>query len=187
MDQLGSHGRAAVPQDLETGEVVLRDPRELRQQVDHRGDQHGVADALARDRVAEGLRAELRNGDLAGAEPRGREHHRKVRDVEHRRRVQPDAALPILHPGAEVLHGGEDGGVGQHHTLGATGRPAGIDERQDRVRVIDRLGRLVAPDLELLLIEHHLPGHLSTGLRQRRVSDQASRIGVSEHAIDLTG
>src|ERR1700733_10999361 len=67
MNNFGRHGRAPVSKLLQALEVIARQLRKLRQQVDHRRDEHGIVHAFALHRLAERLGAELRNRDLTCA------------------------------------------------------------------------------------------------------------------------
>ena len=64
-DKLRGHRRPAVGDLLEARQIVFFELRELRQQVDHRRHQNGVADTRAVDGLAKVLRGELRDRDLA--------------------------------------------------------------------------------------------------------------------------
>src|SRR5258708_27688391 len=67
MNDFGGNWRAPVSKLFQTPEVIARQLRELRQQVDHRRDEHRIAHAFALHRLAECLGAELRNRDLTCA------------------------------------------------------------------------------------------------------------------------
>ncbi len=71
----------------------------------------------------------------------------------------------VRYPEVEVIHVCERRGVRQHDALGTAGRPAGIDESQNGVRVVNHLRTGAALQLERLLIEHALPRDLHSGRR----------------------
>jgi hypothetical protein len=58
----------------------------------------------------------------------------------------------------DVLDVREHVGVHHDHAPGMSGRAARVDERQRRIRIVDRLRRVVAPHVQRVLIDHHLPG-----------------------------
>ncbi len=157
VDQFGGHGRSAVRDPLQGRHVIPRQVRELGQHVDHRRHQHRVGDAVALDRLAEALRAELWDRDLAGAESRRREQEREVRDVEHRRRVEEDTAFLVGHPVVEEVDVREDICVSQRDALRAPGRAARVDQGQDQVRVVNGLGAGPARSAQGLFVEYQLP------------------------------
>src|SRR5882724_7726805 len=166
VDQFRRHWRSAVSQDLETAQVKLPDFRELDQQIDHRRHQNGVSDALAFYGLAEGSRAELRNRDLISAECRSREHGRKIGDVEDWRRVQIDSAFWIAHPVVEIVDVRQDIGMSHYNALRPTSSPAGIDESQNRFRVVTYIGRGIVSKLPRVLVEHSLPRDAHCRYRQ---------------------
>jgi EAL domain-containing protein (putative c-di-GMP-specific phosphodiesterase class I) len=81
------HGRTAISQNLEAAQVVRLSLEHLRQQVQHRGHEHGVSYAFVLDQLTETLRAELRKCDLAHAESRCCEHGGKISNVKNRCRM----------------------------------------------------------------------------------------------------
>src|SRR5882762_6994235 len=95
MNNLGRDGRAPVPELLQALEVIARQFRELRQQVDHRRDEHGIAHTFALYRLAERVRTELRYRDLTCAKGGRRKHEREVGDVKQRCCVQVHTALVV--------------------------------------------------------------------------------------------
>src|SRR5258708_3821071 len=98
MDELRCDGRSPVGDSLQAREVVFIEFQELGQQIDHRRDQDGVGDTLSFDRLAEFLRAESWNRDLAGTERGRREQKRKIHNVKHRRPVEISTAFLVEYP-----------------------------------------------------------------------------------------
>src|SRR5262245_55286390 len=139
MDQFRGYRRSAVANNVETRQGVVLELRELNQQADHRRHKDRVSDPFTLDRLEEGLRAELRDGDLAGAERRRPEHERKVGDVKHRRRMKVDATLFIRHPIVGVVQVLENIRVGKYNPFWMPGCTARVDESQDRLRIVDGL------------------------------------------------
>src|SRR6267154_4009904 len=78
MNDFGRDGRASVSKLLQAPEVIARQLWELRQQVDHRRDEHGIAHAFALHGLAELLGAELRKRDLTCAKGGRGKHEREV-------------------------------------------------------------------------------------------------------------
>src|SRR5882762_6543717 len=64
------HWRTAISQNLEAAKVIWLCFGHLRQQVQHRRDEHRVRYAFALNQFTESLRAELWNRDLARSESR---------------------------------------------------------------------------------------------------------------------
>src|SRR6266480_77692 len=62
---------------------------------------------------------------------------------------------------------------------------AGVDKRQNRIRIVNRIWNGIALNFQRLLIEHQLPGNLRGWDRQRRMTNQAARFGVAEDAVDF--
>ncbi len=71
------------------------------------------------------------------------------------------------------------------NTFRLAGRAAGIDESENRIRIVNRIWNGIAPNFQRLLVEHQLPGNLRGWDRQRRMTDQAARFGVAEDAVDF--
>src|SRR6266446_3316072 len=156
-DKFRRHWRTAISQNLEAAQVIRLYFGHLRQQVQHRRDEHRVSYAFALDQLAETLRTELRNRDLARAESWCCEHGGKIGNVKNRCRMQIDTAFSVSHPIAEVVEVRQDVGVGYHNTLRPARCATGVDESQNRFRVINRIWTGLIPNIEGLLIEHNLP------------------------------
>src|SRR5438552_18517342 len=96
-----------------------------------------MSDAFALDRLAKALRAGLGNRELVGAECRSGEQEREVDDVKHRCRVEIDRAFLVRHPVVEKVAVLKAIFVTQRDTFGTAGCAAGVDESEDRLRVVD--------------------------------------------------
>src|SRR5947209_20508492 len=99
-----------------------------------------MRNTFARDRLAEGFRAELRNRDLTSPESRRCEHERKVGDVKYWRRMEIDTAFSVTHPVIHVVQISQNVGMSECHTFGPARSSAGIDECKYSIRVVD-IGR----------------------------------------------
>lgn len=88
VNELWGDGRSAIAQLRETAQIIVSQLRKLGEDIDHRRDEHGARNPLPLDRFTKELRAEARNGDLAGATAGCAEHERKIGDVKERRGVQ---------------------------------------------------------------------------------------------------
>src|SRR6267154_549131 len=157
MDKLRRHWRTAISQDFETAQVIRFCFGKLRQQVQHRRHEHRVSYAFAVDQLTETLRAELWNRDLARTESWCCEHGGKIGNVKNRCRMQIDTAFSVSHPIAEVVDVGQDVGVRNHDALRSARCATGVDESQNRFRVINRIWTGLIPNIEGLLIKHNLP------------------------------
>lgn len=122
-----------------------------------------MSHAFAFDRLAEALRIELGNRDLAGAESRRSEHGGKIGDVKNWRSVEIHSTLSVSHPIVEVVNVGQNIGVSHHNSLWLTSRATRVDKSQNRFRVVAYAGVEVASPLQDLLVEHPLPLQLHGG------------------------
>src|SRR5579859_6104963 len=118
---------------------MLSRVRELCEQIDHRGYEHGVSHMLSFHRLAESLRTKFRNRNLAGAECRGREDAGKIRDVEDRSGVQVGPAFGVAHPVVEVVDVSKNVPMRHHYAFWLPRCSACIDKAQDGVRVVKEL------------------------------------------------
>ena len=157
----------------------------LRQQVDHRRDQHGAGDLIFLDRFTESGWREACKRELARPEDGRREHRGKIRDMEDRRGVEIDAALPISHPVVETLNIRQHVRVRQHHTLRSTGRAAGIYQCQNRIGIV--IGRRpgVAGTIQSLLINDQFPRDPNGWRWQKGMPRQPARGCIGKHVINL--
>src|SRR5216683_5668590 len=117
MDNLRRHWRTAISQNFEAAQVIRLCFGHLRKQVQHRRDEHRVSYAFALDQLAETLRTELRNRDLARTESWCCEHGGKIGNVKNRCRMQIDTAFSVSHPIAEVIDVRQDVSVSHHDAL----------------------------------------------------------------------
>src|SRR5713226_6083659 len=161
MDKVRRHWRPAISQNFEAAQVIRLCLGNLRQQVQHRRDEHRVSYAFALDQLTETFRAELWNRDLARTESRCREHGGKVSNVKNRCRMQIDTTFSVSHPIAEVVEVRQDAGVTHHDTLRPARRATGIDESENRSRVIDRIWTGVVPTVQGLVMEGEWPRKLN--------------------------
>src|SRR5258707_1832810 len=134
-----------------------------------------MSDAFALDRLAEALRAELRNRHLVGAECRSGEQEWEVDDVKHRRRVEIDRAFLVWHPVVEKVDVLKDICVTQRDTFGTAGCTACIDESQDRVWVIDGDTTVTTGNVQWFFVDHALPRGLHGRDGERRVPNRTTR------------
>src|SRR5215813_4479670 len=178
MNKFRRYWRAAISQNLKAAQVIRLCFGHLRQKVQHRRDQHRVSHAFTLDQLTETLWAELWNRDLAGTESRRCEHGRKISNVKNRCRMKKDAAFFVSHPIVEVVHVGQDIGVGYHDGLRPARRATCIDESKNRFRVINRFRTGLATNVEGFFIEQKLPQKLDGRFRQRGVSDQPAGIRI---------
>src|SRR5262245_32067864 len=88
-------------------------------------------------------------------------------------------------PVIEVVDIRQDIGVGERNAFGAAGCTAGVDESQDRVRIVNWIATELDRSVQWLFIEHPLPRELDGRRRQRRVPDEAARVRVGKDAIDF--
>src|SRR6266849_2867963 len=145
MDKFRCHWRAAISQNVKAAQIIRLCFGELRQQVHHRRHEHRVGYAFALDQLTETLRAELWKCDLARTESRSCEHGGKIGNVKNRRRMQIDTAFPVPHPIAEVVEVRQDVSVRNHDALRPACRATGVDESENRFRVVDRIRTGVVP------------------------------------------
>src|SRR5882672_12962753 len=138
-DKFGRYRRTAIAQNLEAAQVIRPCLGHLRQQVQHCRDEHRVSYAFALDQLTETLGGELRKCDLPSAESRCCEHGGKIGNVKNWRRMQIDTAFSVSHPIAEVVEVRQDIGVTHHDALWPARRATGIDESENRFRVINRI------------------------------------------------
>src|ERR1700733_916499 len=103
-----------------------------------------MSDAFALDRLAKALRAELGNRHLVCAECRSGEQEWEVDDVKHRRCVEIDRAFLEWHPVIEKLDVLKDIGVTQCDPFGTAGCAAGVDESENRIRIVDGVATGIA-------------------------------------------
>src|SRR5260370_42513906 len=85
-DKFRRHWRTAISQNFEAAQVIRLCFGYLRQQVQHRRDEHRVSYAFALNQLAETLRTELRNCDLARTKSWRCEHGGKIDKVKNRGR-----------------------------------------------------------------------------------------------------
>src|SRR3984957_12259333 len=103
--------------------------------------------------LAESLRTEFRNCDLAGAECRGREHAGKVRNVEDRSGVQVYPAFGIAHPVVEVVDVSQDIPMRYHDAFRLPRRAAGVDKAQNGLGVVKDLRNWAAANWKGFLVD----------------------------------
>src|SRR5260370_11152221 len=185
MDKVRRHWRAAISQNLEAAQVIRLCLGNLRQQVQHRRDEHRVGHAFALDQLTETFRGELWNRDLARTESRCREHGGKISNVKNRCRMQIDTAFSVSHPIAEVVEVRLDVGVTYHDALRPARRATGIDESENRFRVINRIWTGVVPTIQGLFIEDELPRKLYGRFRERGVPHQPAWFCIKQNSIDF--
>src|SRR6266404_7399800 len=71
------------------------------------------------------------------------------------------------------------------NTFRLAGRAAGIDESENRIRIVNRIWNGIASNFQRLLIEHQVPGNLRGWDRQRRMANQSARLRIIEDAVDF--
>jgi hypothetical protein len=113
-------------------------------ELDHRGDQQHVGDAVLLDGGQHGDRVEHRDHHLRAAEHAAADPGREGGEVEHRRGVQEHAAGREV-VGGEPAHGRrQQVVVAEHDALGPAGGAAGVEDAGELVAaaagVLDRLG-----------------------------------------------
>jgi len=153
--------------DSEACQIIFFDFRILRQQIDHRRDKGCVGDVFLLDCGAEILDAEFWNRDLAGAHRGAGENERKINDVEQRRRVEMDVALPIRQAGSQVQNIRKNILMITNGALGAARCTAGVDQRKGCPWIIDWLRWRLARQVHRFKIENSLPGNPHGRRRQR--------------------
>src|SRR6202044_278176 len=159
--------------------------RELCEQIDHRGHEHGVSHMLSFHRLAESLCAKFRNCDLAGAECRGREHAGKVRDVKDGSGVQVCPAFGVAHPVVKVVDVSKDVRMRYHDALWLPRRAARVDKPQDGFGIIKGLRNKSAADWKRFLVDYLLPAQLYFGSCEGGMAHDPMRTRIFEHPIDL--
>src|SRR6266849_5778935 len=187
MDKVRRHWRAAISQNLEAAQVIRLCFGHLREQVQHCRDEHRVGHAFALDQLTETFRGELWNRDLARTESRCREHGGKISNVKNRCRMQIDTAFSVSHPIAEVVEVRQDVGVTHHDALRPARRATGIDESENRFRVINRIWTGFLPNVEGLFIQLELPWKLRGRSRERGMPHQPARFCIKQNSIDFGG
>src|SRR6266567_8744137 len=185
MDKFRRHWRAAVSQNFEAAQVIWLSFGHLRQQVQHCRDEHRVSYAFTLDQFTETLRAELWNRDLARTESRCCKHGGQIGNVKNRCRMQIDTAFSVSHPIAEVVEVRQDVGVSHHDALRPTRGATGIDESENRFRVINGIWTGLIPNVEGLFIQHELPLNLHGRFRERGMPHQAARFCIKQNSIDF--
>src|SRR6266852_1747098 len=185
MDKFRRHWRTAISQNLEAAQVIRLCFGHLRQQVQHCGHEHRVGYAFALDQLTETLWAELWNRDLARTESRCCEHCGKIGNVKNRCRMQIDTAFSVSHPIAEMFEVRQDVGVTHHDTLRPARRATGIDESENRFRVIDRIWTGVVPTVQGLFIKDELPRKLNRRDRKRGMPHQPAWFCIKQNSIDF--
>src|SRR6266478_5655014 len=157
MHEFGSHWRSAISQMPKSREVILLQLRRLRQHIDHRRHQHRVSDPFALNGLAEGLRIELWNSDLTGAESRRGEHERKIRDVKNRRGMQMHRTILKREPEVGVIDVLQNICMPDLDAFRPARCAAGVDKRQNGVWMVNWIRNGVALSVERILIKHQLP------------------------------
>src|SRR5467141_2882364 len=185
VDNIRRHRRAAISQNLEAAQVIRIPLGHLRQQVYHCWHEHRVGHAFALDQLTETLRAELWNRDLARTESRCGENGGKIGNVKNWCRVQIDAAFSVSHATVEEVDVRQDVGVSHHDALGPARCATGIDESQNRFRVINRIWTGRIPNVEGFFIEHELPLKLHRRLWERGMPYQPTRFCIKQNSIDF--
>src|SRR6266403_339396 len=135
--------------------------------------------------LAEGFRAELRNGDLTSSESRRSEHERKVGDVKYWRRMKIDTAFSVMHPVVDVVQISQNVGMSECHTFGPARSSAGIDECEYSVRVVNIRRKGVFPKVEWFFVDDQLARKRNAWSSQRRMPNQPMRSCVNQYMIDL--
>src|SRR4029077_13320346 len=136
---------------------MLLQLRRLGQHIDHRRHQHCVSDPFALNGLAEGLRIELWNSDLTGAESRSREHERKIRDVKNWRGMQMHRTFLKREPKVGVIDVLQNIRMPDFDAFRPARCAAGVDKRQNGVWIVNWIPDGVALNIEWLLIKHQLP------------------------------
>ena len=151
--------------------------------IDHRRNQNGVANVLALDSLTEALRTELWNRNLGRTERRRRKHRGKVGDVKDGCGMEKHAALGVSHPVIQMIDIGQNVSVSDHHALGMAGSSARVNKSQNRVRIINYIGRRIVSSFQGILIEHPLPGYWHGRSRQGRMHGRV-RVESNRRAPD---
>src|ERR1700747_1201341 len=110
------------------------------------GTKHSVCDTFALDRVAERLRIELWNSDLAGTESRRGKHERKIRDVKNRRGMQMHRTFLKREPEVGVIDVLQNICMPDLDAFRPTGCAARVDEGENRIRIVNRIWNGIAPN-----------------------------------------
>jgi len=187
MNKFRGHWRTAIRQNLNAAHVIRLSFWYLRQQVQHRRDEHRVSYAFTLNQLTETLRAKPWNRDLGRTESRCRKDGGKIGNVKNRRRMQIDTSFSVSHPIAEVVEVRQDVGVSHHDALRPARRTTRIDESQNRFRVINRVWTGAVPNVQGLFIEHELPRKLDAGFRERGMPHQPTRFCIMQNLIDFGG
>ena len=116
-----------------------------------------MSDAFALNRLAERLRIELWNSDLAGAKSRRREHERKIRDVKNRRRMQMHRSFLKREPKVGVIDVLQNICMPDLDAFRPASCAAGVDKGQNGVRIVNWIRKGIALNIQRLLIEDQLP------------------------------
>ena len=129
LSELGrAHRRRPVEDGLHRRHVGRLVPRMSLQRVEHDGDDQRRRDAMLVDEVEEPVGSErLHHVERSARQQHGRdERHRRVRQRRGDRDPQVVGELPLGHldPRHRLPHA-----MGHQHTLGASGRAAGVDHR----------------------------------------------------------
>src|SRR5207244_5851141 len=140
---------------------------------------------FALDRVAERLRIELWNSELAGAESRCREHEWKISDVKNRSGMEMHRTFLKWEPKRGMIEIFQNTCMRHLDAFRPARCAAGVDERENGVRIVNRIWNGIAPNFQRLLVEHQLPGNLRGRDWQRRMADQAPRLCIGENAVDF--
>ncbi len=99
--------------------------------------------------------------------------------------MQIDTAFSVSHPIAEVVEVRQDVGVTHHDTLRPARRATGIDESENRFRVIDRIWTGVVPTVQGLFIKDELPRKLNRRHRKRGMPHQPAWFCIKQNSIDF--
>src|SRR6266403_1010671 len=166
-------------------ESIALEKFHVRQQVQHCRDEHRVGRAFALDQLTETFRGELWNRDLARTESRCREHGGKISNVKNRCRMQIDTAFSVSHPIAEVVEVRQDVGVTHHDTLRPARRATGIDESENRFRVIDRIWTGVVPTVQGLFIKDEVPRKMNRRRSKRGMPHQPAWFCIKQNTLDF--
>src|SRR4029077_17605630 len=94
-------------------------------------------------------------------------------------------AFRVTHPVIKMVNVSQNVSVSYHHALGPASRAARVNQSQHCFRVITNLGRTIVSNLQWILIEYSLPGHLHGWSWQRGVKNQPTWSRVGEHPINL--
>ena len=74
----------------------------------------------------------------------------------------------------------------QHHALGAACRPAGVEQSEQGLRIVHRLGQSAIVSLrEARIANGNLPFRAKIRLRQREVAHESARLCVAQRFVEL--